>query len=63
MKNRRDFLKTAAAGAVLMGSQSKLGLAEMLDNHAETARPRVVVAKDPGLHGAAGSSTGRKARP
>jgi uncharacterized protein (DUF362 family) len=59
MKNRRDFLKTAAAGAVLMGSQSKLGLAEMLDNRAETARPRVVVAKDPGLHGAAGSSTGQ----
>ena len=28
MKSRRDFLKTAATGAVLLGAQSKLGLAE-----------------------------------
>jgi len=27
MKDRRDFLKTALTGAVLLGSQSKLGLA------------------------------------
>jgi uncharacterized protein (DUF362 family) len=59
MKNRRDFLKTAAAGAVLLGSEGKLGLAEMLDNHAESPRSRVVVAKDPALHGPAGTSTGQ----
>ncbi len=59
MKNRRDFLKTAAAGAVLMSSQSKLGLAEMLDNHAETAKSKVVIARDPALHGPAGSPAGQ----
>ena len=31
MKSRREFLKTAATGAVLLGTQSKLGLAELLD--------------------------------
>jgi uncharacterized protein (DUF362 family) len=51
MKNRREFLKTAATGAVLLSSQSKLGLAAILDQHAETAKSRVVIARDPALHG------------
>jgi uncharacterized protein (DUF362 family) len=51
MKNRRDFLKSAATGAVLLGSQSKLGLASMLDQHAGAAKSKVVVASDPALHG------------
>src|SRR5271165_3045245 len=51
MSNRRDFLKTAATGAVLLGSQSKLGLAAILDPHAESTKSKVVVAKDPELHG------------
>jgi uncharacterized protein (DUF362 family) len=51
MESRRDFLKTAATGAVLLGSQSKLGFAGMLDKGAENAKSKVVVAKDPALHG------------
>jgi len=50
MNNRRDFLKTAATGAVLLGAQSKLGLAAMLDQH----KSRVVVARDEKLHGSDG---------
>jgi uncharacterized protein (DUF362 family) len=54
MKNRRDFLKTAATGAVLLGSQGKLALAAMMEHHAEPAKSRVVIARDPALHGADG---------
>ena len=50
MKSRRDFLKAAVTGAVLLGSQSKLGLASMLDPHAVTGKSRVVVATDAALH-------------
>src|ERR1039458_2396053 len=50
MKSRRDFLKTAATGAVLLGAQSKLGLAELLDQH----KSRVVVARDAALHSSGG---------
>ncbi len=54
MKNRREFLKTAATGAVLLGSQTKLGRAAgMLDQHSVTAKSKVVVARDPALHGTA----------
>ena len=57
MKNRREFLQVAATGAVLLGSQNKLGLAAILDRkgwrppNAEPAKSLVVVAKDPALHG------------
>jgi uncharacterized protein (DUF362 family) len=51
MKDRREFLKSAATGAVLLGSQSKLGLAGMLAQHAQTGKSRVVVARDAALHG------------
>jgi len=51
MKDRREFLKSAASGAVLLGSQSKLGLAGILAQHAEIAKSRVVVARDAALHG------------
>jgi len=50
VKNRRDFLKTAAAGAVILGSQSKLGIAAALDQH----KSKVVVARDVALHGSSG---------
>lgn len=50
MKNRREFIKTAATGAVLLGAQSKLGLAETLHKNASSARSRVVVARDADLH-------------
>ncbi len=51
MKSRREFMMTAATGAVLLGTQSKLGLAGMFDQHAGTAKSKVVVARDAGLHG------------
>ena len=53
MKDRREFLKSAATGAVLLGSQNKLGLAAILAQHAESAKSRVVVARDASLHGSA----------
>jgi hypothetical protein len=54
MKNRREFLQATATGALLLGSQSKLGLAGMFDHkatHTETGKSRVVIARDPALHG------------
>jgi uncharacterized protein (DUF362 family) len=60
MKSRREFIKTTAAGALIVGSSAaanKLGLAAMLDQsaqHAEPARSRVVVARDSALHGPGG---------
>lgn len=54
MKSRRDFLKTAATGAVLLGSQSKLGLAAAPDQHAQAGKSKVVVARDAALHGSDG---------
>jgi uncharacterized protein (DUF362 family) len=62
MKNRRDFLKTAATGAVLLGSSAaadKLGFAGMLDKHAEAAKSKVVVARDAALHGSGGGPSGQ----
>ena len=53
MKSRRDFLKAAATGAVALGSQSKLGLAAMLDEYAGADKSKVVVARDAALHGQA----------
>ena len=52
MKSRREFLKTAATGAVLLGTQSKLRLAAALDQSA--GKSKVVVARDSALHGADG---------
>ena len=54
MKNRREFLQATATGALILGSQSKLGLAGMIEHkatHAETGKSRVVIARDPALHG------------
>jgi len=50
MNNRRDFLKTAVAGAVILGSESKLSIAASLDQH----KSKVVVARDAALHGSSG---------
>ena len=60
MKSRREFIKTTAAGALIVGSSAaaeKLGLAGVLDQNAqraETAKSKVVVARDAALHGAGG---------
>jgi len=51
MKSRREFLKEAATGAVLLGAQSKLGLAAMLEQRAEAGKPKVVIARDAALMG------------
>lgn len=50
MKSRREFMKAAATGAVLLGAQNKLGLAELLDQH----KSRVVVARDAALYSSGG---------
>ena len=55
MKNRREFLKDAAAGAVLIGAQSKLGLAA-----AAAGKSKVVVARDAALHDASGQLNERR---
>jgi uncharacterized protein (DUF362 family) len=59
MSNRRDFLKVAATGAVVLGSQSKLALAGMLDPQGDAGKSRVVVARDAELHGPAGNTTSK----
>src|ERR1035437_10140708 len=58
MSNLRDFLKTAATGAVLLGSSAaadKLAIAKALDQHTPAGKSKVVVARDPSLHGAGGA--------
>lgn len=55
MKSRRDFLKEAATGAVVLGSSAateKLALAAMLDPRATVGESRVVIARDAALHSA-----------
>jgi len=58
MNNRRDFLKTAATGAVLLGSSAaanRLGYAAALDLHPQAGKSKVVVARDAALHGPGGT--------
>lgn len=56
MESRREFLKEAATGALLLGAQGKWGLARAVESGAEAAgKSRVVIARDPALH----SSDGR----
>lgn len=54
MKDRREFLKSAATGAMLLGSSAAadgLGLAGMLAQSGGNGKSRVVVARDAALHG------------
>ena len=53
MKDRRQFLKEAATGAVLMSSGGRLGMAAMLGETAQAGKSKVVIARDPSLHGTA----------
>jgi uncharacterized protein (DUF362 family) len=55
MESRRDFLKTAATGAALLGAESKLGLARVLNQHAQPGKSKVVIARDASLHEAGAS--------
>src|SRR5690242_20641914 len=50
MRNRREFLKEAATGALILGTQSSLGLTRAADPRTEP-RSKVVIARDPNLHG------------
>ncbi|MGA8729768.1 MAG: DUF362 domain-containing protein [Terracidiphilus sp.] len=50
MKSRREFLKKAATGALVLASRSKPGLASILDREVTPGVSKVVVAKDPQLH-------------
>lgn len=53
MNSRREFIRNTAAGALIVGSQGRLGLAAMLDQnaqHGEAAKSKVVVARDAALH-------------
>jgi uncharacterized protein (DUF362 family) len=54
MNSRRDFLKCAATGAIVLGAESSLGLIGALDHQAETGKAKVVIARDPALHGTDG---------
>jgi uncharacterized protein (DUF362 family) len=51
MTSRREFLKEAATGAVVLGAQSALGMTLAPEQRAEATKSRVVVARDPSLHG------------
>lgn len=51
MTTRRDFLKEAATGAMILGARNGLGLTSAVKQHPERSRSRVVVARDPALHG------------
>ena len=54
MTSRREFMKEAATGALVLGAQGKLGLAKAIDKNADKGKSKVVVARDPALHNAAG---------
>lgn len=55
MNSRREFLKDAATGAVLLGSTAaagKMAIASMLEQQHAAGKSKVVVARDASLHGA-----------
>lgn len=54
MESRREFLKEAAAGALVLGAEGKWALARASESHAEAGQSRVVIARDPALHSADG---------
>lgn len=63
MKDRREFLKTTAAGALLLGSSAaagKLGLAATPDKHAAQAKSKVIVARDAAVYGGAAQPDERR---
>lgn len=50
MTSRREFMKEAATGAVLLGTQSSKSLARVLDKSNDVGKSKVVIARDPALH-------------
>lgn len=59
MESRREFLKTAATGALLLGSQSAMSLAKVAEAH-EAGKSRVVVARDANVHSSPGQLDEKK---
>jgi len=51
MTSRRDFLKEAATGAVILGASSSLGRTLAREPGADHDKSKVVIARDPTLHG------------
>ncbi|MGA7110719.1 MAG: DUF362 domain-containing protein [Terracidiphilus sp.] len=51
MKSRRDFLKEAATGAVLLGTTNAMGMANTLEAHPRAGKSKIVLARDSALHG------------
>jgi len=51
MTSRRDFLKEAATGVVVLGAQGSQGLARALEQKTEQEKSRVIIARDAALHG------------
>jgi len=50
MESRREFLKEAATGALLLAAQGSAAFGAAADARAEAGKSRVVVARDPALH-------------
>lgn len=50
MTSRREFMKEAVTGAVLLGTQSSKSLARVLDKSNDVGKSKVVIARDPALH-------------
>ena len=53
MTSRREFMKEAATGALVLGAQKGHALARALEARSES-KAKVVIARDPALHGADG---------
>jgi uncharacterized protein (DUF362 family) len=54
MESRREFLKGAVSGALVLGAQRTRGLAKAVESQADAGKSRVVIARDAALHDAAG---------
>src|ERR1700757_1731586 len=54
MKSRREFLKDAATGAMILGAKNGLGLNRAPDQQPENGKSKVVIARDAALHGSDG---------
>lgn len=52
MKSRREFLKEAATGAVLLGSSAAVEKLALAAPEPEAGKSKVLIARDPQLHGA-----------
>lgn len=50
MTTRRDFLKEAATGAMILGARNSLGLTTAIKQRPGPGKSKVVIARDPALH-------------